>query len=248
MIPAHVLDGPAGAPVLLLGPSLGSTLEMWRPQAAALSRSLRVVRFDYRGHGRSPAPPGPYTVDDLGGDVLELLDHLGIARVHYAGLSLGGMVGLWLAAHAPARVDRLALLCTAAWLPPAQKWFDRAATVRAAGMAAVADAIVARWFTPAFVEREPYRQMLLGADPEGYAACCDAIGSLDLRPVLGRITAPTLVISGADDEAIPPALGEQVARAVPGARFELVQAAAHLANVERADEVNRLLARNLEQS
>jgi 3-oxoadipate enol-lactonase len=246
VIPAHVVDGPAEAPVLVLGPSLGSTVEMWRPQIAALSRSLRVVRFDYRGHGRSPAPPGPYTVDDLGGDVLELLDHLGVDRAHYAGLSLGGMVGMWLGAYAPQRIDRLALLCTGACLPPAQGWFDRAATVRAAGMAAVADAIVTRWFTPAFAEREPYRQMLLDADPEGYAACCGAIGALDLRPVLGRITAPTLVIAGALDPATPPSLGEQIAAAVPGARFEVVEGAAHLANVERADEVNRLLAAHLQ--
>src|SRR6188472_3087695 len=134
----HVIDGRHDAPVLLLGGSLGSTVEMWLPQVPRLSQRLRVVRFDHRGHGGSPVPPGPYTVAELGGDVLELLDHLGVRRAHYAGLSLGGMVGIWLAAYAPERVDRLALLSTAAYLPPAQGWLDRAAAVRAGGMAAVA--------------------------------------------------------------------------------------------------------------
>jgi len=243
---AYVVDGPADAPVLLLGGSLGSTVEMWRLQVPVLSRSLRVVRFDHRGHGRSPVLPGPYTVDDLGHDVLALLDHLGVTRAHYAGLSLGGMLGMWLAAHAPDRVDRLALLCTGACLPPAQGWFDRASVVRAGGMAVVADAVVARWFTPGFADAAPFRQMLLDTGPEGYASCCEAIGALDLRPVLSRITAPTLVIAGADDPATPPALGQAIAAAIPGARFAVVAGAAHLANVERADEVNRLLATHLE--
>lgn len=238
---SYVVDGRPEAPTLLLGPSLGSTAAMWSPQLPALSQHLRVVRFDHRGHGGSPVPPGPYTVDDLGHDVLALMDHLGLDRAHYAGLSLGGMVGMWLAAHAPERVDRLALLCTAAHLPPAQGWLDRAAAVRAGGMAAVADAVVARWFTAGFTDVATYRQMLLATPVAGYAACCEAIAAMDLRPVLGAIRAPTLVIAGAQDPATPPELGRQIAAAVPGARFVEVADVAHLANVERADAVTRLL-------
>jgi 3-oxoadipate enol-lactonase len=181
-------------------------------------------------------------VDDLGRDVLALIEHLGVARAHYAGLSLGGMVGMWLAAHAPARIDRLALLCTGACLPPAQGWLDRAAAVRAGGVAAIADAVLARWFTPAFTGTAPYRQMLLATPVDGYAACCEAIAALDLRPVLGGIRAPTLVIAGERDAATPPELGRQIASAVPRARYMEVAGAAHLANVERADVVTALLA------
>ena len=242
---SYVVDGPPNAPTLLLGPSLGSTVAMWKPQVPALSRHLRVVRFDHRGHGGSPVLPEPCTVDDLGRDVLELMDHLGVARGHYAGLSLGGMVGMWLAAHAPERIDRLVLLCTGACLPPAQGWLDRAAAVRAAGMGAVADAVLARWFTDGFTETAPYRQMLLATPVDGYAACCEAIAGLDLRPVLGGIRSPTLVIAGELDPATPPELGRQIAAAVPGARFVVVPGAAHLANVERADVVTELLASHL---
>jgi 3-oxoadipate enol-lactonase len=239
---SYVSDGPAAAPTLLLGPSMGCTVAMWEPQVPVLSRHLRVVRFDHRGHGGSPVPPGPYTVEDLGRDVLALMDHLGLERAHYAGLSLGGMVGLWLAAHAPERIRRLALLCTAAHLPPAQGWLDRAAAVRSGGMAAVADAVLARWFTPTIADVEEYHAMLLATPADGYAACCEAIATLDLRPVLAGITAPTLVIAGAEDPATPPEVGRQLAAAVPGARFELVAGAAHLANVERPEVVTELLA------
>lgn len=244
----YTVDGPPDAPTLLLGGSLGSTGQMWEPQVARLAQRMRVVRFDHRGHGGSPVPPGPYTVDHLGHDVLALLDHLGVARAHYAGLSLGGMVGMWLAAHAPDRVDRLALLCTGAHLPPAQGWLDRAAAVRAGGLAAVADAVVARWFTPAFTNIAQWRAMLVATPAQGYAACCEAIAALDLRPALRGISAPTLVIAGAADPATPPELGEQIARAVPGARFAIVADAAHLANVERPGVVADLLAQHLEEA
>jgi 3-oxoadipate enol-lactonase len=184
-------------------------------------------------------------VDDLGGDVVELLDHLGVSRAHYVGLSLGGMVGMWLAIHAPQRVDRLALLCTGACLPPAQGWYDRAATVRNDGLAPIADAVLARWFTPAFTDVDTYRQMLLGIPAEGYASCAEAIGAFDMRSALGAIHAPTLVIAGEDDPATPPPIGRAIADAVPGATFVVVPGAAHLANVERADLVTELLAGHL---
>ena len=247
---SHVVDGPAegghDAPVLLLGGSLGSTVDMWLPQVPRLSRRMRVVRFDHRGHGGSPVPPGPYELDDLGRDVLELLDHLGVRRAHYAGLSLGGMVGMWLAAHAPGRVDRLALLCTAAHLPPAQGWLDRAAEVRAGGMEAVAAAVVRRWFTDGFGDRKPYETMVRSTPVEGYAACCETIAALDLRPALASIGARTLVIAGAQDPATPPSLGEEIAAGISGARLAVIDGAAHLSNVERPERVTALLTEFLE--
>ncbi len=247
VLPHHVIDGPPDGPTLLLGGSLGSSVEMWLPQVPRLSQRLRVVRFDLRGHGGSPVPPGPYTVDELGRDVIALLDHLGVARAHYAGLSLGGMVGMWLAANAGERVDRLALLCTAAHLPPSQGWYDRAAAVRSGGVDAVAEAVLARWFTAGYPDdTSAYRRMLLATPAEGYAACCEAIATMDLRPNLGTIGSPTLVIAGAADPATPSELGAQIAAAVPRGRIVVVPGAAHLANVERAGAVTDLLAEHLE--
>jgi 3-oxoadipate enol-lactonase len=239
----HTVDGPAGAPPLVLGGSLGTTLEMWRPQLEALAGHHRVVRFDHRGHGRSPVPPGPYRIEQLGRDVLRLLDTLRLRRVNYAGLSLGGMVGMWLAAHAPDRLCRLVLLCTAAHLPPELGYRQRAAQVRTAGMAGIVDAVLNRWFTPDFPApaREPFRAMLAATPPEGYAGCCEAIAAMDLRPVLSKITAPTLVVAGAGDPAIPPRYAERIAGAIPGSRLVVLDHAAHLANVEQADAVSRLL-------
>src|SRR5450432_543601 len=188
----HVVEGPADAPVLVLAGSLGTTLASWEPLLPELSRVFRVVRYDHRGHGASRAPPGPYAMSDLGGDVLALLDHLAIDRASFCGVSLGGMVGMWLATHAPSRIDRLALVCTSAFLPPREGWLARAATVRAEGMRAVVDTVVARSFTPSFVARQPHTvaQMALAfgqVDPAGYASCCDAIATWDLRARLGEI-------------------------------------------------------------
>ncbi|MFR9780090.1 3-oxoadipate enol-lactonase [Micromonospora sp. MS34] len=247
-----IVDGPPDAPVLVLGSSLGTTGAMWEPQLAAIAGRFRVIRYDHLGHGRSAVPPGPYTIDLLGREVLALLDDLGVRRVHYAGLSLGGMVGMWLAAHAPERVDRLALLCTSASLGPAQGWRDRAATVRAAGLSAIADAIVARWFTPSFAAARPevvaaHRAMLTAAPAAGYAACCEAIAGMDIRPDLGRIAAPTLVIAGADDLAIPVEHAEGIAERIAGARLAVVDRAAHLAPVEQSVQIARLLLAHLDE-
>lgn len=240
---AYDLEGPADAPVLVLGPSLGTTRAMWDPQHDALCSHFRVLRFDLLGHGGSAVPAGPYTVDRMAGEVLSLLG--GIERFHYAGLSLGGMIGMAVAAAVPDRVDRLALLCTSAHLPPAQGWLDRAHQVRAYGTASIADTSAGRWFTPAFTDRAKYLAMLAGTPDEGYAACCGAIAAMDLRPLLARITAPTLVISGRDDPATPPEYGRRIAAAIPGARFVEVAGAAHLANVERPAEVTALLTEHL---
>jgi 3-oxoadipate enol-lactonase len=243
----YQLSGPDGAPVLVLVGSLGTTMGMWDPQLSALEGHFRVLRADTRGHGGSPVPPGPYSIGDIGGDLLTLLDSLGIAVVSYCGLSLGGMAGMWLAAHAPARIDRLALCCTSAWLPPAEGWTSRAAQVRAHGTASIREQVIARWFTQGFREANPAAvgragDMLAATPDEGYAGCCEAIAAMDLRPVLSKISAPTLVIAGSEDPAIPPAHGEAIAAAIAGARLSLVPAA-HLANIEAPDTVgDRLMA------
>ncbi len=245
-VPLHYeTHGPAGAPVVLFGCSLGTSAAMWSGQVTGLADRYRMICFDHRGHGRSPVPPGPYDIADLGRDVLALLDRLGLARVHYVGLSLGGMVGMWLAAHAPERIDRLALLCTAAHLPPAAGWQGRAATVRAGGLAAVAETVVGRWFTAGFDPGPGPRAMLLATPIEGYAACCEAIAAMDLRPDLPRITAPTLVIAGAQDAATPPELAARLVAGIPDARLEVLPDAAHLAAVQQPAAVNALLDAHL---
>ncbi|WFE54693.1 3-oxoadipate enol-lactonase [Micromonospora sp. WMMD1155] len=246
------VDGPQDAPTLLLGSSLGTAAAMWEPQIPALAERFRVVRYDHLGHGRSATPPGPYTMDLLGRELLRTLDDLDVPWVHYAGLSLGGMVGMWLAAHAPHRVRRMVLLCTSASLGPPEQWHERAATVRAAGLPTIADAVVARWFTPAFATTRPdvvaaHRAMLTAIPPDGYAACCEAIAAMDLRPALGRITAPTLVVAGADDRATPVDHAREIVGGIAGARLVVVGPAAHLANVEQPEQVGRLLLEHLHE-
>jgi 3-oxoadipate enol-lactonase len=242
---AYRVDGPPDGPVLVLGSSLGTTGSVWQPQLPALTATHRVVRYDHRGHGDSPTPPGPYRIEDLGADVLALLDRLDLDRVDLAGLSLGGMVAMWLAANAPDRVGRLAVLCTSARPGQPEAWRKRAATVRAAGTGAVADAVVGRWFTAGFGRRHPgvvgwARAMLTGTPAEGYAACCDVIATLDVEPLLSRITAPVLVIAGAGDPVFPMPHAERIVAGIPGSRLAIVDGA-HLANVEQPDIVTELL-------
>jgi 3-oxoadipate enol-lactonase len=243
--------GPDDGPVLLMGGSLGTTLAMWEPQLPALSARHRVVRFDHRGHGGSPVPDGPYSLAGLGGDVLALMDRLGVRRASYCGLSLGGMVGQWLAINAPQRIERLVVICTSPYLPPADGWRQRAATVRQAGScAAVADTVLPRWFTPGWSEAHPdvvarLRTMIASIAAEGYAGCCEAIAEMDLREGLASIAAPTMVIAGRQDPATPPEQGASIAHAVPRARFEVLDPGAHLASVERSDDVTRLIAEHL---
>jgi 3-oxoadipate enol-lactonase len=235
------------AQALVLVGSLGTTVEMWEPQLARLSDRLRLIPIEIRGHGTSPAPAGPYTIEELGGDVLTSLDRLGLERVSFCGLSLGGMIGIWLAANAPDRIERLVLVCTAAHLPPASVWRRRAEVVRHKGSTErVADAVVESWFTPPWAEAHAeavarFRRMVAGTPAEGYAGCCEAIAGADLRSDLRDIEAPTLVIAGSRDEATQPAHAREIARGIPGARVEILEAA-HLASVERADEVSDLIA------
>lgn len=247
----HEVSGPDGAPTLLLGNSLGTNLSMWAPQVAVLRRRYRVITFDQRGHGASPVPPAPYAIEDLGTDVVALMDHLGIARASYVGLSIGGMAGIWLGAHAPGRLERLVLMCTSSYAPPASRWMERVAAVRAAGTTeAIADAVVERWFTPAFTAAHPdmiaaHRAMIAATDPEGYCGCCEAIAAMDLRDTLPTITVPTLVIGALEDQALPTEHQRLIAAGIPGARLELIEDAAHIASAEQPDAINRLIEEHL---
>jgi 3-oxoadipate enol-lactonase len=239
------VDGPEDAPVVVLANSLGATRGMWDPQVPALAERYRVVTYDMRGHGTSPAPAGPYSLDDLVDDLVALLDRLGAQRAHVAGLSLGGMVALRLAAREPARVHRLAVLCTSARTDP-QPYLDRAAVVRSGGTAPLAPAIVARWLTPGYAAEQPdlvarLEAMIAGCDDEGYAACAEVVAGIDLREDLARIAAPTLVIAGAEDQALPPAHQQAIADGIGGAQLLTVSPAAHLANLERPLEVTGAL-------
>ena len=236
------LEGPAKAQVLLLSNSLGTDMGLWEAQVAAFTARFRVLRYDSRGHGGSDAPPGPYTIDRLGRDALGLLDALGIDRAHVCGVSKGGMVGMWLGRQAVDRVRRLVLCNTSARMEPASAWDDRIRAVQAGGMAAVVDAVLARWFTPAFRESrpdavEPVRRMLLATPPEGYAACCAAIRDMDQRETIRGIRAPALVVVGEHDPATPPAHGRLIADRIAGARLVSLPAA-HLSNVEAAPAFN----------
>ncbi|HEY5354094.1 MAG TPA: 3-oxoadipate enol-lactonase [Streptosporangiaceae bacterium] len=247
---AATLDGPRDAPVLVLGNSLGTTRELWEPQIAALGEHFRLLRYEHRGHGGSPAPPGRYTIADLGADVLRLLDDFGVEHASYCGVSLGGMVGMWLAANAPGRIDALGLCCTSARFPDRDPWVQRAAAVRADGLPPISAQIVSRWFTSAFVARYPsvpadLIATLDGVDPQGYAGCCDAIADMDLQPVLAEITAPTLVISGSEDPATPPWHGAVMARGITGSRLAVIRGASHLANVSAPGEVAAALTAHL---
>ena len=246
----HELGGRDGAPVVVFTGSLGTDLTMWQPQSGRLGEHFRTLRYDLRGHGASEVPPGPYSMADLGADLVALLDRLGIERASLCGLSIGGMISMWVAAHIPERVERLVLCCTSAQLGPAEGWTDRAATVRAGGVEAVADAVLGRWFTPGFAAAEPaliarMRRILTATPAEGYAGCCEAIAAMDLTPELPSITVPTLVVAGEEDPATPPEHGRRIAELIAGARFETVSPAAHLATVERPDVTTAMILRFL---
>jgi len=232
-------DGAPDAPVVVLSHSVGTDLSMWQRQVDALSLRFRVLRYDSRGHGGSLVTAGPYSIELLARDALQLLDRLAISRVHFCGLSLGGMVGMWLAAHEPARVGKLVLANTAAHLPPPEAWDARIKSVREGGMAAIADVVLGRWFTSAFRESSPLdvqaaRRTLLTTSPEGYIACCAAIRDMDQRATLKSIWSDTLVIAGQRDPATPPETCRMVADAIRGARC-IEFTASHLSNIEAGE-------------
>ncbi|MET9674874.1 3-oxoadipate enol-lactonase [Streptomyces sp. NPDC006482] len=242
----HRTDGPADAPVLILGPSLGTSLAVWDAQVPALARRHRVIRFDLPGHGDTPtgtlgdAAPGTTAMADLAGLVLDLADELGVGQFGYAGISLGGAIGAHLAVHHPERVTSLALVCSSARFGEPAGWRDRAALVREKGTGAVAPAALGRWFTPDFAGTHTADRLvddLCAADAAGYAACCDALATYDLRGALSRIAAPTLVIAGRADTATPPAHARDLADGIPDASLLELAGAAHLAPAERPEAV-----------
>jgi 3-oxoadipate enol-lactonase len=241
----YELEGREDAPVLVLSNSLGTTLDMWAPQMPSLLQHFRVLRHDARGHGRSDVTPGPYTIAQLGADVLALMDQLGIARAHFCGLSMGGMIGMWLGTHHASRLDRLVLCNTAAKIGSPDTWNPRIAKVEAEGMASVVDTVLERWFTAGFRERAPgqvavVRDMLLNTAPAGYSANCAAVRDMDQRAEVASITVPTLVIAGTHDGSTPAADGRAVADAIPGARFVELDAA-HLSNWEQSEQFTQAL-------
>jgi 3-oxoadipate enol-lactonase len=230
------VDGPPGAPVLVLSNSLGTDMAMWDPQVDALAQRFRVLRYDTRGHGSSSATPGPYSIERLGRDVLALLDALHIERAHFCGLSMGGMTGMWLGLHASPRLHRLVLANTAAQIGPPDNWNARIAKVRGGGMAAISQAVLERWFTPQFQAQNPdriawMRAMIERQPADGYVACCAAVRDMDQRDAIAGIRVPTLVIAGSGDMATPPADGRFLAERIAGAQF-VELAAAHLSNLE----------------
>jgi 3-oxoadipate enol-lactonase len=247
--PHHRLDGPDGAPVVVLGPSLGTSMDLWLPQMPALTRAWRVLRYDLPGHGGTPAPGGPFTVEDLAGGVVALLDGLGVERAAYAGVSLGGAVGTALALRAPERVASLVLCCTSPRFGDPGPWRERAALVRREGVGPVADGAAGRWFTPSFTGADPYVAMLRATDAEGYAGCCDALAAFDATERLAEIRAPALVVAGAQDGPTPPrGHADRLAAGIPGARLTVVEGAGHLANAERPAEVTEAIIAHLDRT
>jgi 3-oxoadipate enol-lactonase len=242
----YVLEGQSGSPVLAFSNSLGTNYSMWDPQARKFGKKFGLLRHDTRGHGQSPPTPGPYSIELLGRDVIAVLDALDLDGVHFCGLSMGGMIGMWLALNVPERLHKLVLSNTAAKIGTAESWNARIEAVQKSGMKSVASAILERWFTPAFRQKAPeimanILTMLEETSPDGYVACCAAVRDFDCREKLSGIRTPTLVISGAHDPATPPADGRFLAQQIPGARFVELNAA-HLSNIEAQDRLNNEVA------
>ncbi len=234
------VDGPAGAPWLVISNSLGTNMEMWRPQIAEFARHFRVLRYDTRGHGQSAAPTRPYAIAELGRDAVALMDAHGIEKAHWLGLSMGGMTGMWVASHHPERLHRVVLANTAPLMGPPDLWNGRIRTVREKGMGAIVQATLERWFTRRFLETAspllPLVSHMIETTPaQGYAGCCAAIRDMDQRDAIRSITLPTLVITGLHDPATTHVVGEQIAARIRGARL-LALDAAHLSNIERPEE------------
>jgi|SRR5882672_1029728 len=234
----YELTGDQGQ-VLVFSNSLGADFSMWDPQMAELAKRFRILRYDTRGHGQSSVTAGDYTIEQLGRDVLGLLDTLKLERMHFCGLSMGGVIGMWLGVHAPHRLHRLVLCNTAARIGTNEMWNTRIAIARKDGMKPIAVSVIERWFTPEFRAASPDRvaqaqRMLETTSPAGYSACCAALRDVNLRDAVAHIKIPTLIIYGAKDPVTPAADAEFLADRIQGsAKVELN--AAHLSNVEQAD-------------
>jgi 3-oxoadipate enol-lactonase/4-carboxymuconolactone decarboxylase len=246
------LVGPEDAPLLVLLGSLGTSRHVWDGQVPTFSSWFRILRVEHPGHegGRGRAPKGPYTIEGLGRRVMGLVDVLGAISFSVAGISLGGLVAMWLACEYPDRVEKLVASGSAPRFDPSSMWVDRARLVRAEGTAPLADAALGRWFTPAFLKQQPevvdgYRAAFCGMDPEGYASCCDALAVGDVWPLLAQIRAPALVVTGATDPVVPPELAAATLTAIPGSSLSVLAGAAHLANVEQPDVFNSIVLDHL---
>jgi 3-oxoadipate enol-lactonase len=230
------LDGPEDAPVVVLAAALGTTFAIWEPLLPRLAAGHRVLRHDLPGHGTSPQPEEPLTVAAIGEAVVSLLDGLGVERVAFCGLSVGGMVGMWLGAEAPDRITRLVLACTGASLGEPSQYAERAALVRAYGMRPVLDGARERWFTPDFRDSLAARRVLAqlrDMPPEGYAACCEAVGAFDVHDRLGDVAPPALVLHAEQDPMTPPPVVDALLTGLPDATEATIDDASHLANVEQ---------------
>ncbi|CCE07803.1 3-oxoadipate enol-lactonase (Enol-lactone hydrolase) (Beta-ketoadipate enol-lactone hydrolase) [Bradyrhizobium sp. STM 3843] len=230
------VEGRDGGPTLMLSNSLGCTLQMWEPQMRAFTQVFRVIRYDRRGHGRSSVPHGPYSVERFGRDALAILDDLNIEKVHWCGLSMGGMVGQWLGANAPERLGKLVLANTTCYFPDRTMWDNRIKAVNEGGLAAVADTVIASWLSQDFRDRNPIvagqtKAMLLATPVDGYLASCEALRTLDLREALPKIKSPTLVIAGRFDKSTPITMAEAIRSQIPGASMTILDAA-HISNIE----------------
>lgn len=240
---AYALSGPADAPVIVLSNSLGTTMAMWDAQVEVLARDFRVLRYDTRGHGDSglgDSPATGYTLEQLGGDVLRLLDALDIGRAHFCGISMGGLTGLWLGVHAGQRLLSLTVANSAPCIGTATGWRDRAGQVAATGMGPIADGAPTRWFSAAFVQRSPsvvagLIDGLRHSPPDGYAACCMALAKADLRARIGAIAVPTLLLAGRFDPVTTVDDAQFMRARIKDARLEVLDAS-HLSNVEAAQD------------
>jgi 3-oxoadipate enol-lactonase len=241
--PIHVeVEGPDGAPVLILSNSLGTTLHMWDGQVGPFTKHFRLVRFDRRGHGKSGLAKGPYSMDMLGRDVLAIMDGLNIRKANWCGLSMGGMEGMWLGANAPERFERMVLSNTSSYFADKQGWNDRLALIREKGVPAFAAPNMERWFTKGFRERDPKAidamMAMFAATPlEGYLACAAAVRDMDHRDLLPRVKVPTLVIIGRHDPATTPEAGDYIRNNIPSAEHFMIDAA-HISNIEQPQQFN----------
>jgi 3-oxoadipate enol-lactonase len=240
-----LVEGPENAPVLMFSNSLSSNLTMWDAQAEALKGAFRIVRYDSRGHGKSVAKPGPYSIAQLGHDALAIMDALKFDKVHWCGLSKGGMVGQWLLTRAPHRIGKAVLANTAAQMPPAELWNGRIRNVSQNGMAAIVDATIDRWFTKRFQEAAPaeiarVKRMIAGTPAAGYCGCCGAIRDMDQRDAIMGITNPVLLISGAHDPATTPAMMLDMRERIKGSRWTSLDAS-HISNIEQPEAFTNAL-------
>ena len=237
------VEGPEAAPALMLSNSLGTNLHMWDQQAPEFAKHYRVIRYDRRGHGQSDVPEGPYSMERFGRDAIAVLDALGVEKTNWCGLSMGGMVGQWLGANAPERVEKLVLSNTNFHYADMAPWHERIKLVDTKGLGQIVDANMQRWFTEGFRNRAPetigrMKEMFVATDPKGYIGCCQAIMAMDFRDSNPGIGVPTMVIVGAQDVATPPAAGEAIQKQIKDAKLVSVDAA-HISNMEQPEAYTR---------